>query len=429
MKKRTSLQKNIILVTIVPMIVLGSILFAITYSHIKKTMKEQFKTELSDVAIATSAMLDFTFPGDYKTFGTDSFILMKGEVPLNDRFEFIDEVKEESSIEISVLYDNVRFLTTIRNEKGDRILGTFCNDIIREDVLGTGNSQFYDNVIISGEDYFCYYQPLKNSDGRIVGMIGVAKASSTVKSESLQAVVPVIVFGTIIIILIGVIMFAYAERLTKDLLKLNKYVGEVAKGNLQTNLDNSLTKRGDELSQMGSSIMIMQRELRKLIEQDPLTGLNNRRSAAKHMQRLIKELDNSNEPFTMALGDIDFFKKVNDTYGHDAGDEVLKMVASTLKEGVPGKGFVSRWGGEEFLIGFSGMDVEKAKDCLENILNVIRNTTVHTGGMDINVTMSFGVAPGKVATQDEIVKSADDLLYYAKEHGRNRICDASDVKE
>ena len=128
MKKRTSLQKNIIIVTIVPMIVLGSILFAITYSHIKKTMKEQFKTELSDVAIATSAMLDFTFPGDYKTFGTDSFILMKGEVPLNDRFEFIDEVKEESSIEISVLYDNVRFLTTIRNEKGDRILGTFCND-------------------------------------------------------------------------------------------------------------------------------------------------------------------------------------------------------------------------------------------------------------------------------------------------------------
>lgn len=427
MKKKT-LQKNLILVTVLPMILLGAVLFAITYSHFKKTMTEQVKMELSDVAVATSSMLDYAYPGDYVTFGTDSYILLKGEAPLNDRFEYIDQVKGETGLDISIFYSNIRFLTTIVNDKNERILGTFCNDRVNTDIYNTGSSQFYDNVIVGEENYFAYYYPLKNSNGMNVGMVGVAKPSAVVRKENLQAMLPVIVIGAIIIVMMGIIMFQYTERLTKDLLKLNKFLGDVSEGNLQTTIDNSLSKRGDEISQMGRSALIMQKELRKLIEQDPLTGLSNRRSAAKHMARLLKDFEMSAEPFCIALGDIDFFKKVNDTYGHDAGDEVLKMVAKTLKEGNPGKGFVSRWGGEEFLLGFSGMDVSKAKETLGAILDKIRETTVYTEGMEIKVTMSFGVIAGKKASQDELVKAADDLLYYAKEHGRNRICEISDTK-
>lgn len=426
--KTKTLQKKLISVTVLPMILLGVVLFSVTYNHFKKTMSEQVRAELSDVAVATCSMLDYAYPGDYLTFGSESLVLLKGEAPLNDRFEYIDQVKEKTSLDITIFYDNIRFLTTITDDKNERILGTFCNDIVKEDVYNTGSSQFYDNVFVGEELYFAYYYPLNNSDGKTVGMIGVAKSSAVVRKENLTAMVPLLAFGTVIVILMGVIMFQYTERLTKDLLKLNKFLGEVSKGNLQTRIDNSLIKRKDEISQMGQSALTMQKELRKLIEQDPLTGLNNRRSAAKHMARLLKEFDASNEKFSIALGDIDFFKKVNDTYGHDAGDEVLKMVASKLTEGMPAKGFVARWGGEEFLLGFSGIDVSKSKEILEKILDSIRETTVCTEGMEIKVTMSFGVTEGKMASQDELVKAADDLLYYAKEHGRNRICEKSDTK-
>lgn len=428
MKKKT-LQKNIIFVTVLPMILLGTILFAVTYSHFKKTMTEQVKIELMDVAVSAASALDYAFPGDYVAFGDDSMVLLKGETTLNDRFEYIDQVKLKTGLDISIFFDNIRFLTTILNEKNQRILGTYCNDRVKTDVYNTGNSQFYDSVIVGDENYFAYYYPVKNSNGMTVGMIGVAKPSEVVRKENLNAMLPVLIIGTITIVLMGVIMFQYGQRLSKDILKLNKFLGEVSKGNLQARIDNSLIKSGDEISQMGQSALIMQKELRKLIEQDPLTCLNNRRSAAKHIARLIKEFDTTNEPFSIALGDIDFFKKVNDTYGHDAGDEVLKMVASKLTEGVPAKSFVARWGGEEFLLGFSGMDVSKTKETLEKILNSIRETTVFAEGVEIKVTMSFGVAEGKMASQDELVKAADDLLYYAKEHGRNRIiCEKSDTK-
>jgi len=421
MKKKT-LQKKMIGVTVIPMIVLGIILFYVTYNHFKNTMAKQVETELSDVASATCSMLDYAYPGDYVTFGTDSLVLLKGEVPLNDRFEYIDQVKAETSLDITIFYDNIRFLSTIVNENNQRILGTYCNEIVKEEVYDTGSSQFYDNVDVGGEKYFAYYYPLNNSDGKGVGMIGVAKPAAVVQRDNWIAMLPILIMGTMTIALLGIIMFQYTGRLTRDILKLNKFLGEVSKGNLQTKIDNSLTKRGDEISQMGYSALSMQKELRKLIEQDPLTGLNNRRSAAKHMDRLIKEFEISNEPFVIVLGDIDFFKKVNDTYGHDAGDEVLKMVASKLSDGMSAKGFVSRWGGEEFLMGFSGIDVPKAKEKLEVILNNIRETTVNTKAGDIKVTMSFGVTQGKNATSDELVKAADDLLYFAKENGRNRIC-------
>ena len=118
--------------------------------------------------------------------------------------------------------------------------------------------------------------------------------------------------------------------------------------------------------------------------------------------------------------DLNDFKQVNDTYGHEMGDEVLRMVAAKLKNGMVGKGFAARWGGEEFLLIFDNRELDIAKRELSMIMDDVR--TIYVPDTDRQITMSFGLTamiPGE--STDEALSRADANLYEAKEGGRNQI--------
>lgn len=120
--------------------------------------------------------------------------------------------------------------------------------------------------------------------------------------------------------------------------------------------------------------------------------------------------------------DIDYFKKVNDNYGHEAGDEVLKSVSGILKKHMTKDGFAIRWGGEEFILCFINDDESTTYKKLVSIMNEVRNLCVCYEDYKIKVTMTFGIAKGDVLKSvDEIIKIADDKLYSGKENGRNQI--------
>ena len=127
-------------------------------------------------------------------------------------------------------------------------------------------------------------------------------------------------------------------------------------------------------------------------------------------------------PFSICIGDIDFFKKVNDTYGHECGDEVLKEVAYNIKKAMLGAGYLSRWGGEEFLLIFDRVDFDKACEVLSELLNNIRDIEINYKGITVKVTMTFGIVEGN--TKEDLhtqIKKADDKLYEGKISGRNKI--------
>ena len=127
---------------------------------------------------------------------------------------------------------------------------------------------------------------------------------------------------------------------------------------------------------------------------------------------------------SIAIADIDFFKRINDTYGHDAGDKVLKAVAGLFMDKMKTYGRVCRWGGEEFLIVLEDCEQEQAKQILQDVLDVLRGQSIECQGQDICVTMSVGVV--QVASDekiDDILRRADKKLYNAKAGGRDRICD------
>ena len=122
--------------------------------------------------------------------------------------------------------------------------------------------------------------------------------------------------------------------------------------------------------------------------------------------------------------DIDHFKKINDTYGHSVGDEVLITIANILKQNIRKSDIVSRFGGEEFVILLNNASLDDATSIAEKIRVTIENSSIDIEGTVIKVTSSFGVASYNKDRENSIetvIKRADDLLYIAKKHGRNQV--------
>ena len=152
---------------------------------------------------------------------------------------------------------------------------------------------------------------------------------------------------------------------------------------------------------------------------DPLTGLHNRRSTMEYLERLLKGAE---DPISICLCDIDFFKRVNDTYGHDIGDIVLQKIAETFRKELPQDSFVSRWGGEEFLLIFPHSNGDEANIVLGSLRQKIKTIVFDGGSESFSVSLTFGLAEYDFHSDlTTILKEADEKLYLGKESGRDRI--------
>ncbi len=163
--------------------------------------------------------------------------------------------------------------------------------------------------------------------------------------------------------------------------------------------------------------------LRESSLHDPMTGLHNRRFLQEYADTLVSTVERNDSSITILMADMDYFKQVNDTYGHEAGDIVLKVLARTLKELVRGSDMVIRYGGEEFLIILLDTAADVGLKVAEKIRTVIETLDIEIPGAILQKTLSIGVAG---YTEDDsafwqVVKYADLALYQAKELGRNQV--------
>jgi diguanylate cyclase (GGDEF)-like protein len=165
--------------------------------------------------------------------------------------------------------------------------------------------------------------------------------------------------------------------------------------------------------------------LKKLIqdsETDPLTGLYNRRTFLKRIENEAVRFKRNQKPFSILFGDIDFFKKINDTYGHAAGDAILVNISNILNTEKREIDQVARWGGEEFLILLPETDITGAVQHGNKIRELISAKPFIYEEQEIQITMSFGVSKyDGDNTIDRTIDLADKRLYLAKESGRNKV--------
>ncbi len=167
------------------------------------------------------------------------------------------------------------------------------------------------------------------------------------------------------------------------------------------------------------------RELEALVERDPLTGLLNY-SALRHTLSVEMERTRRNgDPFALIMMDIDEFKQINDTYGHEVGNCVIQQLASLIDGYTRQSDVVCRYGGDEFAIVLPGSGLFRAIRTAERLRRTIQNTPIDQCGKEIHLTVSSGI---EIFTKDcdltpaHMIKRADNFLIDAKKHGKNRVC-------
>lgn len=168
------------------------------------------------------------------------------------------------------------------------------------------------------------------------------------------------------------------------------------------------------------------RLLRELTETDHLSGLDNRQRAEQAIDGLIRLASRQGREVAVAMVDLDRFKRINDDYGHAAGDAALRRTAALLRRNLRGEDVVARWGGEEFLIGMFASSAADAADRVNRLLEIVRKEPMRTArGDEFTVTFSAGIAsyPHDGETLDELWRAADTALYRAKER-RNCVVSA-----
>ena len=191
--------------------------------------------------------------------------------------------------------------------------------------------------------------------------------------------------------------FAELEARVKSLLRIKALQAELARANEQ---------------------------LLRISQVDGLTGMDNRRHIEERLTEMFEHAARLNEPLAVVMCDVDHFKSVNDTHGHQAGDAVLRQVADVLRQTAREIDRVGRYGGEEFLVLLPGANADDAEAFADRVRHAIESREFLYDGGSVRRTMSAGVAAWPhpdVRHQEALVKAADDALYVAKETGRNRV--------
>ncbi|WP_039017496.1 diguanylate cyclase domain-containing protein [Halocynthiibacter namhaensis] len=226
----------------------------------------------------------------------------------------------------------------------------------------------------------------------------------------------------------GIIMMLHPNAQQQAIIALDLGANDLMAGTfdaeeLKVRLD-ALATRKRRSDQLRNSV----RDRLRLAMQDPLTGLFNRRYAFTHLARISDHADNSGNPFAVMMLDIDRFKQVNDTWGHQVGDKVLCGVAKRLQENMRDVDLVARIGGEEFLVAMPDTNLDQARLAAERIRSLVEEIPVVIGAdvPPIHVTLSIGVSIGGVNDgvshqPENLMMLADQALYASKNQGRNTV--------
>lgn len=318
-------------------------------------------------------------------------------------------------------------------------------DIISKEVATAklGYGEYYDDILKKRK--IVTFSSIPNTNGWTLFI-------TTLEEELLReinfALKRIIIISVILLILFLLIIIHYSDKITRPLKKLISAVKESQNKNFKKidlkvtrdevgqlitsynnmtseisrytkDLEDLVEKRTKELNRLNKKLSEDNENLYNIATKDPLTGLLNRRALNQIIEQEMHRHFRYNSPVSMMIIDIDFFKHINDTYGHDVGDKVLVELADLINTYSRGSDTVSRWGGEEFLVLATHTSLEGAKIAGEKLKNVVEN---HNFPDDIHITISIGISTYNINESfDTWFKRSDQALYKAKTTGRNRV--------
>ena len=234
-----------------------------------------------------------------------------------------------------------------------------------------------------------------------------------------------IVLLALVICLLVFAAWLNGAMLIRPIMAISRSAEGLAAGDLKHKIP---VYANDEIGSTARSINVMAEsldrlygELRILANTDQLSGLMNRHSLESVMSHELSRLKRDATSMAVVVLDIDHFKRINDTYGHAVGDQVIKMIADACTRNLRQSDYCFRYGGEEFLLLLAAAGVEQPQVAVERLREEIARARLNVAGQEIQVTASFGIAcyPTDGDNQDTLIQRADEALYAAKQRGRN----------
>lgn len=261
------LRMKMLLLVILPLLCLAGITYTVGSATIAAAMTETIEQGMKATAIATRNALDVGGTGDFRV--DEQGDMWKGDVlNISQNTSIADEVKKDTGMETTVFFGDTRYMTSVKDEAGERLIGTKASAAVADAVLNRGEYYFAENVDVAGEKFFACYVPLYNNNSDVpVGMVFTGMSQ-----ESAEAVIWNIIQRLLLIILVTVVIIIFvawiiANNFVKGIKTGVAAVDEVSKGNLTVEIDSKCLSRKDEIGDLSVSVARLKEELVSLIGQ------------------------------------------------------------------------------------------------------------------------------------------------------------------
>ena len=236
-EKKPSLSNGYLMMTILPLVAVICILSVFVINGYGAMVTDLNVENLETLAEVTLLQFDSAFPGDYalrsvKTAKGEGLELLKGTEVISGKPDYFDTWKEKTGADISLIYADTRIITTFSDKNAARAVGTGVAKQVVDAVYGNKGVQKYDNVKIGNQIYITVYLPLSNADGKVVGMLELARTKASVDIEERKVLFSVILIAVLCILFFSVISLRFAGRVLKRIKALELFLTKVAKGEL-----------------------------------------------------------------------------------------------------------------------------------------------------------------------------------------------------
>jgi len=347
----------------------------------------------------------------------------------------------------SLLHTNIRFhLTSLQLVNPDNAPDLFEKSALQHFERGIKFQIQYADI--DGKPYFRYMEPLHiekaclachGFQGYKIGDVRGGVSISIPMSEELaiyrQSRVSTFIIGALVyLVIIWILILAIRRMIGRPLTEIVNMASRIGAEDFP--VATSAT-HGDELGKLSRTLIATDKEIRKQHQElarmvnesekmsriDALTLTHNRHHLYLEAPRIFAQAERKNSSICTLMVDIDFFKKINDTYGHKTGDDALKLLASVIRPEIRSYDLFIRYGGEEFLIILPDTPAQMGLQIAERIRQRVENTPLKLdGGALISVSVSIGLYCSVALTLEQAIAHADEALYKAKNTGRNRVC-------
>lgn len=257
------IKAKILTLAMAPLVLLGLIVILINYNKINTALTDSIENGLRGAAVSVRDTMTYSDEGEYTV--DEAGNLFKGEFDVTGHEEIADNVKDSTDMDITVFYGDTRYMTSVKNASGSRVVGTKAGDVVINKVLKGGEEYFSTDVDVEGQKYFGYYLPLKDDSGAVVGMVFSGMPQADAKAQIMEIILYIVGVTLVLIALGGVLIFITTGAIAKGLAKGAVTVEKISKGDLSIKLDHRLADRKDEIGTLAKSVGLLHKELLEIV--------------------------------------------------------------------------------------------------------------------------------------------------------------------